>query len=244
MEAGERSARNAFTSRFEQAAWLLAEILHRRDYWAARRHPFHERWFAGDLGEAELQLYAGEHHHAVLALAHASRRAAGLADGMLREELVLLADERDGEVELWCEFARAAGWTGSSSWYYAADPLAETVACAETCTGDAERSLAEHLVTMFALETARMEVAGPQLDALLGRYGFPDDRSTRYFRQCCRADAGPDGLTAAAVTGLLPVADPFALVRRAELTYRSCWELLDGVERFSRDCGLTRAAGP
>ena len=52
MEAGERPVRDAFTSKFEQAAWLLAEILHRRDHWAAQRHPFHERWFAGELGAA------------------------------------------------------------------------------------------------------------------------------------------------------------------------------------------------
>jgi pyrroloquinoline quinone (PQQ) biosynthesis protein C len=241
MEAGERPVRDAFTSKFEQAAWLLAEILHRRDHWAAQRHPFHERWFAGELCAAELQAYAGEQHHAVVALADVSRRAADLAEGMLHEQLALLADEREREVELWCAFARAAGWTESSSWYYAADPLAETVACAETCTGEAERPLVEHLVTMYALETAQSEVARPQLDALLGRYGFADDRSTRYFRLRCRGHAGPEGLTEAALAGALPVSDPFALVRRAEVTYRCCWELLDGVDRFSRTAGTTRA---
>jgi pyrroloquinoline quinone (PQQ) biosynthesis protein C len=240
MEAEERPAEDAFTSRFEQAAWLLAEILHRRDYWAAQRHPFHARWFAGELRGAELQAYAGEHHHVVVALADVSRRAADLAEGMLHEQLALLADEREREVELWCAFARASGWTESSSWYYAADPLAETAACAAACTGGAERPLVEHLVTMYALETAQSDVARPQLDALLGSYGFADDRSTRYFRLRCRGSAGPEGLTEAALTGALPVTDPFALVSRAELTYRSCWELLDGVDRFSRSAGAAR----
>jgi pyrroloquinoline quinone (PQQ) biosynthesis protein C len=220
--------------RFEQAGWLVAEVGHRRDYWAARRHPFHERWFAGELEAWELQAYAEEHHHVVVTLAEVAQRAATLADGMLGEQLGRVADARERDVELWCAFASATGWSESISWYYAAEPLPETEAGVRIWAGDAERSLEAHLVTLYALETAQAEVARPQLEALVGRYGFPDDDRTRYFRRRCLGDEGPAGLIEAALTGRLPVADPFALARHAELTCRAYWELLDGVDRFTR----------
>lgn len=226
--------------RFEQASWLLAEIQHRRDCWPGRRHPFHQRWFAGELTAVELQTYAGEHHHVVVALADVSRRAAALADGMLAEELVRHGARREHGVDLWCAFALATGWSGSAGWYFAADPLPETAAAADVWVGDSGRSLAEHLVTLYALETAHAEVARPQLDALLGHYGFDTDDSTRYFSRRCEGDSGPVGLIEAALIGQLPVTDPFALIRRAELTYRAYWDLLDGIDLCARRSGLNR----
>ena len=225
--------------RFEQASWLLAEIRHRQDCWPGRRHRFHQRWFAGELTADELQTYAGEHHHVVVALADVTRRAAALADGMLREELVRHGAQRERGLDQWCAFALATGWSGSAGWYFAADPLPETTAAAAVWVGDARRSLAEHLVTLYALETAHAEVAQPQFDALLGHYGFDTDDSTGYFSGGCQGDSGSFGLIEAALIGRLPVTDPFALIRRAELTYRAYWDLLDGIDGFSR---LSRAA--
>lgn len=217
------------TGGLEQAAWLMAEIDHRRDYWSAGRHPFYERWVAGALTAADLRTYAAEHFHVALALADVSRRAAALADGLLGQELTREAARRDGEIELWCAFARAAGWSRASGWWFAADPLPETETAVAGWVGDAERTLAAHLVTAYALETVQSDVARPAIDGLLGRYGFTESAGIAYFERRLRGDAGPAGLTEAGLTGLLPVADPFALLRRAELTYRGYWELLDGV---------------
>jgi pyrroloquinoline quinone (PQQ) biosynthesis protein C len=218
-------------ARFEQAEWLLPEIQHRAEGWAMARHPFSERWSTGALTPAWLQLYAGEYHHAVAALADASGRAAALAEGLLHEELARYRDERERDIGLWCTFAVATGWDPMTGWYYAADPLPETEAGVATWVGDPDRSLAEHLVTIYALETVRADLARPHFDALLGRYGFDDDASTRYFSLCCAERDGPAGLIEAALTGVLPVPDPFRLVRRAELAHRAVWDLLDGVDR-------------
>ena len=81
------------------------------------------------------------------------------------------------------------------------------------------------------MEAAQAEVARLQLDGLLGRYGFADGPSTRYFSLRCRGDEGPAGLIGAALTGLLPVRDPFGLLRQAELAFRVSRDLLDGVSR-------------
>jgi pyrroloquinoline quinone (PQQ) biosynthesis protein C len=220
------------TGRFEQAEWLMAEIAHRRDWWAAAHHPFYARWAAGELSVADLQSYAAEHHHVAATLADLAHRAASLADGLLRDELARQAREREQELELWCEFAVGAGWPRSAGWWFAADPLPETELSVARWTGEPERPLAAHLVTMYALETALADVARPLLHALQGRYGFTRSASVAYFERRLAGDQGAAGLTEAGLTGLLPVADPFVLLRQAEVTYRGYWELLDGVARL------------
>jgi len=217
--------------RFEQATWLMAEIDHRRDRWTAERHPFYVRWCAGELTAEDLQVYAAEHHHVAAALVGVTRRAAEVATGLLRQELIREAAERDRELEMWCEFAVAAGWPRSAGWWFGVDPLPETELSAARWTGDAERPLATHLVTLYALETAVADVARPLLDALLGGYGFSRSASVAYFERRLRGDAGVAGLVEAGLTGLLPVADPVVLVRHAEVSYRAYWDLLDGVSR-------------
>ena len=57
------------------------------------------------------------------------------------------------------------------------------------------------------------DVASPLLDALLGRYGFSRSASVAYFERRLRGDDGAAGLIEAALTGLLPVADPFRMPR-------------------------------
>jgi pyrroloquinoline-quinone synthase len=217
--------------RFEQATWLLAEIDHRRERWTADRHPFYVRWSAGDLTAADLQAYADEHHHVAATVADVTRRAAALAGGLLRAELTRQVIERDDELEMWGEFSVAAGWPRSAAWWFGAEPLPETELAAARWAGDADRSLAAHLVTLYALETAVADVARPLLDALHGRYGFSRSASVAYFERRLRGDAGAAGLIEAGLTGLLPVEDPFALLRHAEVSYRAYWELLDGISR-------------
>ncbi len=217
--------------RFEQATWLLAEIDHRRERWTADRHPFYVRWSAGDLTAADLQAYADEHHHVAATVADVTRRAAALAGGLLRAELTRQVIERDDELEMWGEFSVAAGWPRSAAWWFGAEPLPETELAAARWAGDADRSLAAHLVTLYALETAVADVARPLLDALQGRYGFSRSASVAYFERRLRGDAGAAGLIEAGLTGLLPVEDPFALLRHAEVSYRAYWELLDGISR-------------
>ncbi|HZE04481.1 MAG TPA: hypothetical protein VE127_04605 [Solirubrobacteraceae bacterium] len=226
--------------RFEQAEWLMAEIDHRRDQWAAARHPFYRSWAAGALTAVDLQTYAAEHHHVVLTLAAVARRAAALAEGMLGAELSRQARDRDGEVDVWCRFALATGWDAMQTWWFAADPLPETEAAAAAWLGDDERSLTTHLVTIYALETGQGDVARPALDGLLGHYGLAGTDAARYFELRLRGNAGPAGLIEAALTGLLPLADPLALLRHAEHVYRGYWDLLDGISRAARDAATTR----
>jgi pyrroloquinoline quinone (PQQ) biosynthesis protein C len=220
----------ALRSRFAQADWLVAEIAQLREGWRLDRHPFLQRWVGGELTAADLQLFAAEHHHAVMALEDAGRRAAALSDGLLAEQLAVYAAAQEESVELSCEFAVATGW-GRSAWYFAQDPLAHTDACARIWAG-ANDALAEHLATIHAVESSLAELAPRQLGALVEHYGFDMD-SARYFVRLAERAAGDAALAEAALTSLLPVVSPQSLVHQAEMAYRAYLELLDGVQMLA-----------
>ena len=172
--------------------------------------------------------------------------SAGTRCGTRSTELHRLADDHRQRIEWWCEFASATGWR-RSSWYYAQDPLPQTVACARVWSGGAERAggadrvagaeraLIEHLVTLYAIESAQSAVLPRQLDALVSRYGLDGDRATRYFRLSARSAAGNAELLQAALTSFLPAPQPLKLRLRAERAHRAYWELLDGVEEYLAD---------
>jgi pyrroloquinoline quinone (PQQ) biosynthesis protein C len=216
-------------ARFAQAEWLAAELLQVQSTHGYASHPLIARWLAGELRAAELTLFAAEHHHAVLALELAARRAAALSEGLQREQLERYARERSELIALSCEFAAGTGW-GRSAWYFAEDPLATTADCARAlgCQG---RSLARHLVTIHALESSFGELAPLQHDALALHYGFAGP-ALAYFAACAERSEANAGLALAALTSLLPLLSPGTLVRQAELAHRSYLELLDGVEQL------------
>ena len=214
--------------RSAQAERLEREVLELGERWSPGDHPLMGRWVAGELSGAELHAFAAEHYHAVLALADAAARAARLADGLLGDQLQRYAAGQERALELWLGFAAGTGWAGSA-WYFGEDPLPETVACAGAWCAEGD-SLAEHLVTIWALESALAPLARAQGEALRTRYGMRAAATRCFIR---RARRGPDdaAVAQAGLTSLLPVTAPLALVCRAELACRSYLELLDGVAR-------------
>src|SRR5881397_3792493 len=102
--------------------WFWTEVALLRERWDVLEHPFYRRWSAGQLRPGDLQLYASEYHHAVVAIADASRSAAALADGELAPRLVEHAGEELAHIDLWMRFARATGWRAGRGWFYAEEP--------------------------------------------------------------------------------------------------------------------------
>jgi pyrroloquinoline-quinone synthase len=124
---------------------LFAQIDRARREFNVLEHPFYERWSAGTLSEQELDVYARQYRHAVLALAEASqalaRRAAGgeHAAGLQRH-----AEEEGAHIELWDRFAAAA--TAAAS----ADAESSEAECADaaahSCCNQAGESHSEGVV--------------------------------------------------------------------------------------------------
>jgi len=228
LPSSEQTLQDLLRGRSAQAARLEREVLELGETWSPGDHPLMRRWVAGELSDAELRSFAAEHYHAVLALAEAAARAARVSDGLLGDQLRRYAVAQERAVELWLQFAAATGW-GGSAWYFGEDPLQETVACAGAWCAESD-SLADHLVIIWALESALAPLARAQGEALRATYGMPG-QAVRYFDRHARRGAHDAALAQAGLTSLLPVTAPLALVCRAEFACRSYLELLDGVAR-------------
>ena len=190
-------------------------------------HSFYQRWSRGELTRDELAVYAGEYHHAVVALAEASARAARSADPAIEAELTEHADEEIAHISLWEEFAAAVGGTPS------ARPAPETAACAATWAGDDDRDLLNTLVGLYAIESGQPAIATTKHEGLKAFYGIEDGPGSAYFTLHAELDHEHAAAERALIEARLEGADEDALLATAEDVLRANWELLDGVERLN-----------
>jgi pyrroloquinoline-quinone synthase len=192
---------------------LFNEIEAARLRWDVLNHPFYTRWSEGTLSREELAAYAGQYRHAVVALAEASARA----------ELGEHAEEEAAHVALWDDFTRAAGGDVD------AEATVETHTCARAWAGQG-RSRAEHLVALYAIESAQPAISATKRDGLLRHYGYESGPATAYFDVHVERDVehAAEGRELIAQLG-----HDASLASEAEAVLRANWELLDGVEALT-----------
>lgn len=201
-------------------------------------HPFYQRWSAGTLTERELDVYAGQYRHAVVALAEASGRAAAKAasDGSSAEHAAGLerhAVEEAAHVALWDEFAQAlSGVAGHDE----EEAFEQTRQCADSwIAGD---DLLEHLAVLYAIEASQPGISKTKLEGLVQRYGYSEEGpATEYFRLHATLDIEHAQQARELIERLMGAVDTQAqgeaadrMVARAEAALRGNWALLDGVE--------------
>lgn len=191
------------------------------------RHPFYQRWSAGELTRSELAVYAGQYHHAVVALADAAEGAARDADDpALRAQLQRHATEEREHVALWEEFATAVGGRTDAT------QAPETAACAQAWAGTADRPLLQSLVALYAVEAAQPAISQTKRIGLAEHYGIQGDGSA-YFTLHETLDVHHAEAGRVLIEERLDEADLAALIAEAEAVLRANWELLDGVERLN-----------
>src|SRR5664280_388115 len=149
-------------------------------------HPFYQRWNAGELTASELQLYAGEYRHAVLALAQASAAAAEAAAEPHREGLLRHADEEASHLALWDGFAAAAGSDPATACKGPASP--ETAACVSAWT--AGEGLLEQLAVLYVLDVEHGRQARELIETLIADESEPQEISGRMLARARAALRG------------------------------------------------------
>lgn len=190
-----------------------------RERWDVLRHPFYERWSAGELSREELARYSGQYRHAVVAIAELS---AEIADRLPQfPELRRHAAEELGHVRLWDGFVEAVGGDSDS------EPTPETEVCAGEWTSG--ESTLELLGKLYAVEVAQPAISQTKRQGLLDRYGFEDGLGTAYFKVHEGRDVEHAAEVKALIEQLLEDGDESDVAAAAGSAYEANWRLLDGV---------------
>jgi len=218
--------------------WSSLEMVRARN--DVLRHPFYERWSAGELTQPELALYAGQYRHAVVALAGACANAAAAVDASeepcLRAELDAHALEESEHIGLWDSFCEAVGGNPGAS----ASP--ETKRCSRVWAGDSTRPLVHSLLALYAIEAAQPGIARAKRAGLLAHYGLPEGPATAYFELHEHRDVEHAAAAREVIEERLNTArggdgpsarEVRAMLDEAERVLIANWGLLDGVERLS-----------
>jgi pyrroloquinoline-quinone synthase len=149
------------------------------------KHPFYQRWQAGDLTLDELKGYTAQYYHHVLAFPkYVSGTHANCDELADRQELLEnLREEEEGPAnhpELWLQFGEALGLDRKDM--TDAAPLPETTKLDETFRRITKDStFMSGIAALYAYESQVPEVAGTKMEGLKKYYGINSPEGLRFF---------------------------------------------------------------
>jgi pyrroloquinoline-quinone synthase len=212
---------------------LLGELEWRLREYDLLRHPFYEAWSAGDLTRTDLQEYAIEYYHHVVAFpTYLSALHSRLPDGALRRAVLrnLYEEEIDGAAhsDLWLDFAEGLGVNRET--VRARAPLLEV----QELIGVFQALMqapAKALAALYAYESQVPRIAEEKVRTLRKCYQV-DARACQYFVLHQLLDQHHSRVWKEELVGLLerrPVLGDEALDAGWEAA-GALWRALDGIE--------------
>ena len=200
------------------------------------KHPFYQRWQAGEMTLDELKGYTCQYYHHVLAFPrYVSGTHANCDDLTDRQELLEnLREEEEGpnnHPELWLRFGEAIGLQREDM--TGAEPLPETTALDETFRRVTKDSpFIAGIAALYAYESQVPEVAGTKMEGLKRHYGVDSPDGLRFFVVHHSLDVEHSAVTRNMVTRYaeLPGAEETAL-GAVEEACDALWGFLDGCYR-------------
>ena len=200
------------------------------------KHPFYQRWQAGEMTLDELKGYTCQYYQHVLAFPrYVSGTHANCDDLADRQELLEnLREEEEGpnnHPELWLRFGEAIGLQREEM--TAAEPLPETTALDESFRRITKDSpFIAGIAALYAYESQVPEVAGTKMEGLKRYYGVDSPDGLRFFVVHHSLDVEHSAVTRNMVARYAeaPGAEETA-VGAAEDACNALWGFLDGCYR-------------
>jgi pyrroloquinoline-quinone synthase len=200
------------------------------------KHPFYQRWQAGEMTLDELKGYTGQYYHHVLAFPkYVSGTHANCDDLADRQELLEnLREEEEGpnnHPELWLRFGEAIGLQREDM--TEAVPLPETTALDESFRRITKDSpFIAGIAALYAYESQVPEVAATKMDGLKRHYGINSPDGLRFFVVHHSLDVEHSAVTRNMVARYAetPGAEETA-TRAVEEACDALWGFLDGCYR-------------
>lgn len=140
------------------------------------KHPFYQRWVAGELTREELAYYAAQYAHVVRAIPRWLEGAAD-RDASNRDALRAHAAEESDHIVLWERFAAAIGIDESA--LRAAPANAATAAL--LAQGDELVSEGHGAAVVWSIEAQSPAVSAEKLRGLRAHYGIDETSGGEYF---------------------------------------------------------------
>ncbi|SPR09177.1 CADD family putative folate metabolism protein [Orientia tsutsugamushi] len=194
-------------------------------------HPFYKLWNSGSLSLQNLQTYAKEYYHHVVAFPRYISSIHSLCSNLKERQVLLgnLIEEEQGEEnhpELWQRFAEGLGVARSDLSQNA--KIKETHELVDGYFDIVRSDFASGLGAIYAYERQTPEVSKSKIEGLKQHYKISDERSIKFFKVHIHADEWHSKECANLISSLNED-EKFKAKQGAEKGAKLLWNFLDGI---------------
>jgi pyrroloquinoline-quinone synthase len=195
-------------------------------------HPFYQAWSKGELPRANLQRYAGQYYHHVLAFpTYVSAVHSRSGEDLVSRRALLenLIEEERGEhnhAALWLQFAAGIGAPAND--VAAGAPEASTRALIDTFRSLCREELPAGAAALYAYESQVPRVASAKIEGLVKYFGVSDPKALEFFSVHKELDQWHSDTTAEIVER--NATEPDVAVAAAGNAAKALWGFLDSMQ--------------